>query len=435
MNHKIKTMSYIQKITPTSISFFQKVKTVLYGVRFYLGLALIFIIVNSITRNGFDPNKNFNYIVNRSEKGTLCNGIHFDTQTYSYSSYASILENTLKRANDLETNGNKVIDIQVDTYVSFLSGFAKKGLKIVKNNIGGVASGGISVKKKRKTVPTKKVTISNTKPEESSSRQTKSSSLGFLSQAFLAFMVKLATVENTTSIILYKKQQSVPNTIEIISCKYIKSSYQNHENIIENFLVSCGSPEVISLNFDTFKDVVFSLENTYLTMFYRVSDEAKLQEITSKTINHVNILFGKLCEKYTICSLFVDWKDVGNKNKIGCMLNYYKYTQYEHLLDVVVKKANSLEEKILSIQLDTFTSNENQQVTYVAIFYATHSKKVGSIGFVNYSSLYKYHTEIYSDLSKKKCTEIKLPASKVSINIDSWNRYTENTNVTLFYYA
>ena len=49
------------------------------------------------------------------------------------------------------------------------------------------------------------------------------------------------------------------------------------------------------------------------------------------------------------------------------------------------------------------------------------------------ASIYKYHTEIYSDLSKQNCSEID-PTSKVSINIDSWNRFTEYTNLTLFYY-
>ena len=70
----------------TSVSFFQRVKNVLYKARFYLGLVLIFIILNFVLKS-----KNFNYIVNRSEKGTLCDGILFDAQTYSYKSYKEIL--------------------------------------------------------------------------------------------------------------------------------------------------------------------------------------------------------------------------------------------------------------------------------------------------------------------------------------------------------
>ena len=92
----------------------------------------------------------------------------------------------------------------------------------------------------------------------------------------------------------------------------------------------------------------------------------------------------------------------------------------------------------MSIQIDTFSFNDfdstkTGEVTYVSIFYLKNNNSGDILEYQNHSSVYKYHTEIYSDLSKNHCNKIN-SSKKVSINIDSWTRFTETTNVTLFYY-
>lgn len=96
----------------------------------------------------------------------------------------------MKRANDLEDQGYEFIDIQVDTYVSFLSGFAKKGIQIVKEEITS-SSGGISGRTKRKTIKTKQNIISTKKVFDTTMKEPNigtKKSLGFATGAFLSFL-------------------------------------------------------------------------------------------------------------------------------------------------------------------------------------------------------------------------------------------------------
>jgi hypothetical protein len=446
-------MSLTQKIE--SLTFIQKIKTILYKARYYLGLVLIFIIINSLRRNGLDPKKNFNYIVNRSEKGSICENIYFDAQTYSFKSYKIILEDTLKRANELEQTGHEVIDIQVDTYVSFLSGMAKKGIRIVEETLTEKNGGGeksSSSKKTHKTNKTKKMPVVplNALPVQ----QTKKS-LPFVTGAFLSLVGLLTAVENTTSIILYRSRPNQKSKSPSISCKFTRSTYQVHESIIREHLQECSvePDDFISANFDTFKDMVFKSETTYLTVFYRTSTDPLIpQEIMIKTTNFkeafqelckdiIISLLERTCQSNIICNMFTTWKTVTTvKSNIKCDINYYKYTTYELIIIDASRKAIDLKKRILSIQVDTFTFQKNQDITYVAIFYVD-TPLTSKNSVVNYtsnsitSSFYKYHTEIYSDLAKNNqvCKKIT-PPSKVSINIDSWTRLTEITNVILFYY-
>jgi hypothetical protein len=404
-------------------------------------------------RNGFDPSKNFNYIVNRSEKGTLCKGILFDAQTYSYKSYKDILSNTLKRGNDLEVQGYEVIDIQVDTYVSFLSGFAKEGINIVNNELNNQRGGGknsaLSLKKKRKSKKNEKQTQVSVSPmsdpvakNEDGSIQTKKS-FNFLSGAFLTFLGLLSSVENTTSIILFRRRgKEVQNNS--ISCKYIKSKYMHHETIIQDFLNSYKSDEKsISFNFDTFKDMIFGTETTYLTLFYRSTEKNEnpveihmvSKDIKEKLLNLIQSFIKTKCRENFYCSLFTNWKDVEVSISFGCMINYYKYATYDNILKIAKTKCSEIKGKILSIQIDTFSYDKLKEVTYVAIFYEKEGTDANNdkLSYSHHSSVYKYHTEIYSDLSKSHCKQID-SSKKVSINIDSWTRFTETTNVTLFYH-